>query len=172
MNRSNIKFIILIISIVFFIGTIGLITFMYQIDKQTEDTTTYYSATITTTRIINTGENVSAEIYTKEYSTSLYITTTISKNIDMNDIRELKKGQKIFFRIENIKSAQMNKVDFIDIVSLNTDAKDIFSLDEYNRYMNSFAYPTRIAGVVLALLFMAISLFCIFLIRRKQGARD
>ncbi len=168
MNKLNIKIVILVISILFFIGMIGLMIFMSQIDKQTEDTTTYYAATVTEIWINRIENSIYAEIHTKEYDSALQISTNITKNINMNDVKDLKNGQKIFFRIENIKSDQMNKVDFINIVSLKTETKDIFSLEDYNRYISNSAYPARIASVAVVLLFLFISLFCFFSIKRKK----
>lgn len=160
MNKSKVKIVIMIVSMFLFAATVGLIISMSKIDKQTENTTTFYTATVSDIDITDTGEKIFAEIHTKEYSTSLQISTNISKNIKMDDIRDLKNGQTIFFRIENIKVEQMNKAEFINITSLRTDAKDIFSLEEYNKYIHDSAYPTRIASIVMALLFLFISLFC------------
>ena len=172
MNKLNIKIVILVISILFFIGAIGLMVFMSQIDKQTEDTTTHYTATVTETWINSIGNSIYAEIHTKEYTNALQISTNISKNINMNDVKDLKSGQKIFFRIENIKSDQMNQVDFINIVSLKTETKDIFSLEDYNRYICNAVYPARIASVALVLLFLFISLFFFFSIKRKKNIKN
>ena len=113
------------------------------------------------------GENIFAEIHTKEYNTSLHISTNISKNIRMDDVKNLSNGQTIFFGIENIKVQQMNKVEFVNITSLKTDTKDILSLEEYNRCIYNSAYPARIASIIMASLLFFISLFCYLKIKRK-----
>ena len=117
MKKSKIKIVIMIVSLLFFVATIGLMISMSKIDKQTEDTTAFYTATVIDVDVTNTGENVFAEIHTKEYNTSLYISTNIGKNIRMDDVSYLKNGQTIFFGIENIKVQQMNKVEFVNITS-------------------------------------------------------
>lgn len=170
MKKPKIKIIIMIVSLLFLVATIGLIIFMSKINKQTEDTTTCYTATVNGVDVTDTGESIFAEIYTKEYDTSLYISTNISKNIRMDDVRDLRNGQTIYFRIENIKVEQMNKVEFIDITSLKTDTKNIFSLKDYNEYMHNFVYPAKIAGIIVALLFLFISLFCYLKIKRNTSA--
>lgn len=169
MKKSKISIVIMVVSLLFFVLTIGLMISMSKIDKQTEDTTTFYTATVVSVDITNTEENIFAEIHTKEYTTSLHISTNISKNIKMNDVRKLKNGQTIFFGIENIKARQMNKVEFVNITSLKTDAKDIFSLEDYNECIHNSAYPARIVSIVMASLFLSISLFCYLRIKRKIG---
>lgn len=169
MSKSKIKIVIMIVSMFLFVVTIGLIISMSKIDKHTEDTTTLCMATVSDVDIIDTGKRIFAEINIKEYDTSLQISTNISENIEINDIKDLKNGQTIVFRIENIKVAQMNEVEFINIVSLGTDTKEIFSLDEYNKYIHKSAYPTRIVGIVMAVLFLFISLFCYLKIKRNAS---
>ncbi len=153
MKRLNIKLVMLVISIIFSIGSIELIIMMCQSYKQTEDTTKSYSATVKSVSIKGTGEDVSAEIYTEEYDTALYILSHISRNINMNEVRALKSGQRIVFSIQNIKADQMNEVSFIDLTSLKTESKDIFSLEDYNSYIKSTAFFPIIAGVAVAVFF-------------------
>ncbi len=169
MKKSKIKIAIMIISLLLFVATIGLIISMSKIDKQTEDTTTLYTATVTDVNITNTQKNVFIEINTKEYNTSLHISTNISENIDIEDVKKLKKGQTIFFRIENTQVHQINEVEFVNITSLKTDTKDILSLEEYNKCIYNAARPARIASIVMASLFLFISLFCYLKIIRQSN---
>ena len=171
MKRLNIKVIMLVMSVIFFIGLIGLIIIMNQAYKQSEDTTTYYSATVSYVNVTDTGESIYAQIYTEEYETVLEILPNICKNINMDDVKNLKIGQRIFFRIQSIKSNQMNEVLFVDIVSLRTESKDIFSLDEYNSYTKNSTYHPRIAAVMMATFFLTIALICFFSIKRKDSGQ-
>lgn len=157
----------MVVFLLLFVATVGLIISMSKIDKQTDATTTLYTATVTGVDITDMGDKASAEIHTREYRTSLYISTNIAKSIKMEDIRSLKDGQTISFRIENIKVRQMNEVEFVNIVSLRTDTKEILSLDDYNKFIYNSAYPARVASVVMALLFLTASLFCWLKIKRK-----
>ena len=168
MKRLKIQLIIMIVSFVFFIGMIGLLILMRDIDRQTEETTSFYQATVTSVDIANTGSDISARIYTNEYDTYLLITTDIAPNINMDDVKDLKNGQTIFFGIEKIKAPDMNKVALIDITSLKTETKVIFSLEEYNQYMHDSLYPSRIAGAVVAALLLCLSIFCFLKIRRNR----
>lgn len=172
MKKTKFTVIILIFSILFLIGTVGIIGFMMQIDKQTENTTTCYSATVSNVQVTNTEKHLYVEIQLNEYNSNLQISTNISKNINIEDINGLKKGQKIFFRIENIKVDQINHVEFVDIVSLKTENKDIFTLDDYNKYMKQSAYPAKIAGIIVSLAFLSIAVCCVFSLKKKVGKSE
>lgn len=166
MKKTILKLIIIIVSFVFFINMVILLLFTSKIDKQTDNTTTYYSATVSNTKIWK-GKDIYVNIRTNEYDNDLTITTSIEKNINLDDVRNLQNGQKIFFRIENYKTDDINKVPFIDIVSLSTETKDIFTLDDYNKFMSVAAYPGRIVGFIVALLFLSISVYNLFTLIRK-----
>ena len=168
MKKSAI--VVMIVSLLLFAATTGILISMSKIDKQTEDTTTFYTATVIGVDITNTGKNISAEIHTNEYNTSLLISVNISKNISMDDVRDLKKGQTIFFGIEKKKARQMNEVEFVNITALKTDTKEILSLEEYNTCIHDSAYPARIAGIVLASAFLFLSLFCYLKIKRNENS--
>lgn len=160
---------VLVCSIFFFLVTIGIFIFMFQVDRITEDSTTFFSATVIKTEIINSGKNKYVEIDTEEYKCNLYLSVNISKNINMNKIIALKEGEKIFFRIENIKVKQMNFVDFVDIVSLKTETDDIFTLNDYNYFMRISARPARIANIIVALILLVVSVLCFVLIKHRQN---
>jgi len=168
MKRLKIQLIIMIVSFVFFIGMIGLLILMRDADRQTEETTLFCHATVLGVEINDTGKAVSVEIFTDEYDNSLHISTNITKNICMDNVKNLKKGQSIFFGIEKTNAAYMNEAAFVSITSLRTDTKVIFSLEEYNQYMHNSLYPTRIAGAVVAALLLCLSIFCFLKIRRNR----
>ena len=147
MNRKNIVIVFLIFLLC---GTIGLIVTMSKIDKLEERETTEFVATVTDVKTTNTGKNLSAEIYTKEYDAPLYVSNSVCNRIGVEAIDSLKVDETIFFRIEKIKKAQMNKVAFISIVSLRTDSKSIFALEEYNNFMHISAKPARMASIIVA----------------------
>ena len=159
--------IIVIIFILLFVATVGVIISMSDIDKQTEEETTFYTATVMNVDVADTGKNIFVKIRTQEFQTYLYISTNIGKSISIEEVRNLKNGQTIFFGIENKYVQQMNKVEFVSITSLKTETKDIFSLEEYNKYIKNSAYPVRIASIVAALLFFCFTIF-LFKNQKKQ----
>ena len=156
----------MVLSMLFFCGTIGLLITMNEIDNLSEENTTELVATVINSEITNTGEDIFAEIYTKENNFSLLIPISICNNIEIDCVKNLKEGDTIFFRIENANKEQINAVDFINIVSLRTEAKSIFTLNEHNEFMFSAAKPARIASVVVASLCLFV--FVRFFIQFKQ----
>ena len=148
---------ILIMSTVLLIGTIGIFIYMSNIDNLSEDNITYYSATVESTRIENIGEKVYVAIQTKEYATVLHISQNIGKELDMDDVYNLKNGQTVLFRVENTKTYLMDNADIIDIVSLQTESNTIFSLEDYNKYIHISAQPARTLSIVVAFLFLILS---------------
>ena len=148
----------MIVSYVLFAMIIALMIFISKIDKQSNATTTVYVATVSDVKVVDNGKNVFAEIYINEYSNHLYVSTNVAKRIDLDSIRDL-NGQIIFFGIENTKVPQMNEVDFVDIVSLKTETKEIFSLEKYNECINKATQPARITALLFASLFFCIALF-------------
>lgn len=160
MKNSNTKGIIMVLSILLFAASVGILISMSNIDKQTTDTTIYYTATVIRTEITELGKDESASIYVEEYSSFLYISPSVCRYIDPDSVRALKSGQKIGFSIESLKAEQFGKVAFVDIVSLKTEEQDIFSLDEYNAYIHEAAFPARVAAAVMAAAFLAVALLC------------
>ena len=72
--------------------------------KQNENTTELLTATVQKVDIVDTGNGIVIKIHVIEYSPFLFISTNISKNIEIQDIREFKEGEKIFFRVNNSNS--------------------------------------------------------------------
>ena len=165
MNKSKNKTTMIIFALLFFVFIVLIIS-ISKIDKQTENTTTLYTATVSRVNIVDTGRKIFTEIHTKEYKNSLLIDTDVNKNINISDVENLQSGDLIFFRIENIKVKQINSVEFINIVSLKTQSKEVFSLEDYNQYIFKSAYPARIICFTLALASLLVSL--IFYWRQKR----
>jgi len=89
MNKSKINIFLIFVFLFLFVATIGIIISMNNIDKQTKETTTLYTATVSRIEITDTEKNISAEIHTEEYDTSLLISTNICKKIKLDDISNL-----------------------------------------------------------------------------------
>lgn len=159
---------IMIASLILFLVSIGLIISMNEIDKQTTDTTTFYTATVSNVDITDTGKNISAVIKTQEYDTDLHISVSICKNINMDDVRALKNGQTIYFTVEKIRAAQMNEVIFLPITSLETNTEEIFSLDDYNNYMQTAAYTPRNTAIILAAGCVIVAVYSFIKIRKDK----
>lgn len=168
MYKSKSRIVLMFVFLSLFVVTVGLILSMRNIDNQNENTTILHTATVDYIDVTNTGDSVYLEIYTKEYRTSLMISTNISWRINIEDVKNLKEGQTIFFRVEKTKANQINEVSFINITSLETETNCIFSLKDYNQIMHASAYPTRMFGSVMALIFLSISIFFYYKIKKTR----
>jgi len=158
----------MILSVLFFCATVGLIFSMNEIDKFTEEKTTEFVATVTDIRISNTGKDVFVELYTKEYEPSLFISKNVCSNMQNDYLKGIKEGDTIFFRIEKIKTKQMDDVDFIDIVSLRTEKNSILTLEEYNKIIHQLAFPARVASFITALLFCFLFLYAFYKFKHQK----
>ena len=169
MNRKRCLYFVLVVLLFLFFGAIGLLVAVSNVDNQTENTTTLYAATVEKIMITDTGKHIGVEIQTREYDTALFVTANICKYIGTERLEDLEYGQTIAFRVENIKAEQIGKVAFVDIVSLKMDTKDIFTLKQYNAFMQKAAYPAQIASVILAALFLCIFLLLCKNVYKKRG---
>ena len=166
MRKLNIKFIGVVTGLLSFV-MFGLIISMNGVDKQTEETTAFYTAVVTAVEMTDTGKNLSASIYTEEYSSCLYISTNICKYLPLGDMQNLRKGQNISFGIETTKKHLINQADFIDITALKIETTDIFTLKDYNEWMHREATPTRIVTAIAAVLLFSASVACFVKAKRK-----
>lgn len=171
MNKTKTKQVIIIASVFFLLVTIGLIISMSKIDKQTAETSTFYTATVSNVDITDTGKNISAIIQTKEYKTDLHISVNICKAINMDDVRALKDSQQISFTIENIRATQMDSVEFLPITSLKTATKEIFSLEDYNGYTQTAAYAPRNTAIIFASGCLLVAVYSFIKIRKDKNSK-
>ena len=168
MNKPKHIVAVFVVSMFFCVAFVGVVLSMHQIDKQSLNTTTIYTATVADIKITGSDDNFWIEIYTDEYSNYFLISSNITKQIDVEKINNTMVGQKIFFRIDNKKVYQINKQQFVDILSLNTDSDIIFSLEDYNGYMRSCAQPARMAGAAAA---MGFFVFGVLQLRKTTSTR-
>lgn len=160
--------IFLILFIVLFCGVTGLNIIMAKESKQTENSTNLYQATVLDVEVTSIGEDKTVMIKTEEYSTRLFVTSFVCRNINFDNLLDLKSGQKIFFRIQSKKDFQMNAVDFLDIVELKTESKNIFTLDNYNSIISDELYPPRLIGAVTSVVFLIGIIRCLFRCKQKH----
>lgn len=168
MKSRKMIYVILTTSMILFLIMTGLLISIHNVDKQSTNTTTEYSATISDLEIDNNKNNPHVKIKTYEFNSYIYISTNVIKNINSSNISNLSKGKLIIFRIQNNKIDQFNKVEFIDIVSLKTKNMVVFSLADYNQYTKEAFKPTRITGLIFSNAFLLISTFCIIILKKKN----
>jgi hypothetical protein len=167
MKNRKVLIVIIAMSLICFIGISGNLIIMTDFDKNTDENTVMFSATVSEITINDTGEQINAEIMTNEYSTALWISGTVCENINIDDIRDINKNQAIRFRMAESKANQIDYADFLDIISLETESKVLFSLEDSNEFFYKTALPARIVSIVADVAILAIVVFCIVSLRRN-----
>jgi len=160
-KKTTIKVLALILSIVVIFAMMAVLIFYNKADKLTESNTTLCSATVVgwqTTRV-NNGDIIKIVLQTEEYEAYFVITEYIAKNINTDFVEDLTE-QSISFRIQNNMTDRVDQGKSIDMVSLESETEEIFSLEDYNKYIHDSLNPLRIACVVIAVLFLAVAVFC------------
>ena len=167
MKNINYK-LFLVISIIFFVGFLVIFLAVISDYKQSNETTTLYTATVSRVDIADTGTQLFVNIYTNEFDNYFSISSNITKNISIDSIEEIKNGQKIYFRIKNTIVKDIDKVIFLPINSLSTETKNIFSLEDYNKYLQKESYPARIVCIIMAIIFLGIAILSYIKIRARN----
>ncbi len=170
MRVKNTNKIAVIIFLLILVVSTGLLISMGGIDRQSEDNTVLFTATVKSTVFMDTGENISVEINTEEFKAGLYLQQSICNEMGVEDIEALKIGEKISFRVEKAKAEQLDKAEFVNIAALKTEMKVILSLEDYNGYMRDAAYPARMAGGAIAMLSLFGALF--FWVKSRRAKRS
>ena len=114
--KNTNKIAVIIFSLILVVST-GLLISMGGIDRQSEDNTVLFTATVKSTVIMDTGENISVEINTEEFKAGLYLQQSICNEMGVEDIEALKIGEKISFRVEKAKAEQLDKAEFVNIAA-------------------------------------------------------
>lgn len=91
--KNTNKIAVIIFSLIFVVST-GLLISMGGIDRQSEDNTVLFTATVKNTGIMDTGENISVEINTEEFKAGLYLQQSICNEMGVEDIEALKIGDE------------------------------------------------------------------------------
>lgn len=155
--------------VIFFLSCFWLFVFDKTISP-TKDDTVEYTATVSKIEINDTGKDLYIEIYTKEYDNYFLIPTGVSKHIDAEDINRIESGEEITFRVEKNMVKIMEESEFVDIVSLKTNEKNIYTLSEYNQYYSKGFLPGKIIICIIACAFLCVSGYCFvsFFLNKKR----
>lgn len=168
MRKRGILIFIAVFSAIEFLGLTATAFIVSRVDKQSENTTKCYVATVSEVQIDDNGKGRSARIIINEYRNDLILFSMVCTDNVVSDINRLENGQKIYFRIENRYAELINKGEIMPIVSLETETDSIFSLEEYNELIKGTVFPTKVTAVIVTLVFLSISVLCFFLAFKKQ----
>lgn len=176
MKSQNKKAIVAIIIFSFLFVLMLFIGFIVPtfFEGSTESNTIELNATINYIELIENEKENSYNIYTEEYHTSLVFSTKIM--VDQNYIDYLQKGQIIIFRFEQVWAEQFNDMQFIYIVTLRTQDKEIITLDSYNKQFEINKANIKITAIVFSIILLLIIIQYILLLNNinifKKGHRN
>lgn len=165
------KSVILAASVLTLIMLILVTAFFEESGRQSEETNTAFSATVKYVVVNETEDRIYPQIHINEAETYFMIRSSVSKQIDLDKVRNLQPGQKIYFTIENYKAQQLDKVRFADITSLRTDTQVIYSLDDYNSYFNKMAQSRRTTTYTLITLNFAVVVLTFLSMKKQRGQK-
>ena len=165
------KSVLLAVSVLILIMFIVVTVHFKQNGMQSDETTTAFSATVKYVVVNETEDRIYPKIYVNEAETYFMIRSSVSKQIDLDKVRNLQPGQKIYFTIENYKAQQLDKVRFVDITSLRTDTQVIYSLDDYNSYFNKMAQSRRTTTYTLITLNFAVIVLTYLSMKKQRGQK-
>ncbi len=165
------KRIILIVNGFLIIGLLGCSIVMSQDSRISESDTSEYTATVTKTETVGTGENIHVKIYTEEYKNYWVIISNIATRIDLEPINSLSPGQSITLRIRREAVAALNNgsTEFIDIVSLKTDSTEIITLEDYRNISSAAMVPAKISICIFNSLLIIATVILIIRMKKKQN---
>ena len=152
MKKKSTRIVFIVISFTFFLGSLMLLIGVNSFGVQSKDNTTEVSATIKDIHIINTDEEIYINIISNEYNCIFNVNTIISKSINVDRINDLKIGDTIYFRINDFFLDKLNEKSVINIVALRASF-NLFSLSEYNLFIQETFLSVKIALLILVILF-------------------
>lgn len=164
MKQKKIITVIGIISLLIFGGIIANIFIMNTKQNLSETNTTEFLGTVKNVATTGTGSDEYGVLCTMEYEAKLYI-YHINDFIDTSEFINLQPGQLIYFRIENAWLDTFDEINFVNIVSLRTNEKDLISLNNYIKFMDKQQRNAIVISIVTAILFLLIFIYCMLCLK-------
>ena len=158
MRKFNYKKALAFLFMFFSIFTVALFIFINIENNHTYKTITSHTATVRQVQIDDIGDEISAKIYTNEYVSCFIIDAYVLENIDIADIKELKNGETINFSIDNRNAKHPDSLSMWILTSLSTNSKEIYSLNDYNKYEHKAMLGPKIICIVMSLVYLILSL--------------
>ena len=155
---------VLIVFLFFLAGSFTPLVLSLSRERLTEINTTEFTATIENVEIMKAKNGDYCTVYTEEYGDKLAVHNAESI-IDINAFKNLRTGQPIFFRIENVWIDQIESMPFIPIAALKTVEKEIMTLDSRNKYDENILLEMTKIGTILGAVFLLIVIHCILLLK-------
>ena len=161
--------IIILLCIPAYICTFGLIVMINDDDKKSETNTDEFEATLTKVNVIESEGEIEVSIITDEFNALLTVDCPVTENV-ANHFRALKAGKTVYFRIDDVWSEQIDDIQFVSIVALQTDNRDILTLSDYNKMIAPEVNKVRLMiGVFLTLALGTAVAWGVTILKRKRN---
>ena len=170
MKNKKIVVSVLIISLLFFFGSVAGATVASIIRNPAEEDTTEFSATVVHVEIKKVGRDERSIICTEEYGDKLMLPNS-RLAIDSDDLSGLEAGETVFVRIDNVWWDQFEEARVMYILALRTAEKEIVSLSDYCEYMDAQYSKARLTAMLLGPLFLLVSIHCVLLLKGVDAFR-
>lgn len=171
MKKKHIKKFVIVFALLNLVGMGGIILLVIDSCNLTESNTVEYCATVKDVFVKELDNKTTITITTEEHGNSWRILNQISKHLG-NSVEKINTGQKITVRISDDKTEIINSGFFIDIVSLKVENEDIFTLEEYNSYMQQAWTMPIIAGIVFMFGIAGALVYLVFRGKKTRGQGD
>ena len=168
MRRRKAILFVLCFSLLLLIGMTANIFTINSIEEVTETNTTAFMATVSSKTSSDDKATVERNIiYTEEYYDKIRM-DSIYKNLDVSDLESILPGQIVYFRIMNAWLDQFEEMDFVYIVSLKTEEKEIVTLSCYNEYREGQNFTaTFVCSVIIAISIVSFA-YCVITLKKSR----
>ena len=157
--------------IVLLIGAYTALNYTSSIANYSELNTQEYVATVSSIQIISNSKNKSIRIFTKEFSAYLETPSQAFHNID--SVKILPNGEKIRFRIPSSQNLLLHTGTFVQMVSLETQAVTLLSLENYNAFLHEDISVALIAlCIITGIEFLLALSFGLSMLKTTPKRRD
>ena len=148
---------IIILMLVFLVGTICILLTIDDHSNLTEENTTLVFATVKNVQYSGHAKEKSITITAEEFNGQLIILSHIPDETLDAVYQSIHVGDTVNVRVNNSDLQNINNDTIIEIVSILKEKDIIISLADYNLYLQEAAcVPRLICFVLIALLFIAI----------------
>ena len=154
MRKKRLKIGCFVLLILFSLGFLSMIFTIRSEMNQTTAQTAEYTATVARVLIGQDTETSDVLLVTNEWPCVLCVDAQLLDDGETGrQLRSLAEEQRIWFRVQKTYEDALRDTGFFSIVSLRTEAGDIFSLRDYNACMCVEMRPMLITAGAAALLF-------------------
>lgn len=158
--------VVVVFLIICLFGSIGILFTIEELCNMKEDDVLLFSVTVRDIQYSGHEKERNVTIYTEEFNNRFMVFSIVPKELIEKVFQSIHIGDSIKIQITGDDAEILNSDAFIDIVSLEKDDIVIYSLMDYNLYMQKAFVKPRIACIVWIIFLVITS--TIFIFRKGQ----